>query len=194
MTRTRDEIELDLAFAVNGTLSAQEQAEIDAWLARDDLLRAEHAALAEIRQEMQAEEIRSPGDFGLARLLREVGREGAVPAAPPASGRTWMWQAAAAVALAALLAQTLLQGTPDRAAYDLAGAAPTAELTVSFIPGATEEQIRTLLVNAGVEIVAGPSALGFYDLTVLAPDQRAAATDTLRAAPDIIESIENASD
>lgn len=191
MTRTRDEIELDLAFSVNGTLTAREQAEIDDWLARDALLRAEHDALAQIRQGMQADDIRSPGEFGLARLMREVGRD-AAGAAPPAGGRPWIWQLAAAVALVALLAQTLLQDAPEGVGYELAGAAPPASITVSFVPDATEDQIRTLLVTHGIEIVAGPSALGFYDLAVPDPEQRADAIGALRSASGIIESIENA--
>lgn len=202
MTRTHDDIELDLAFAVNGTLSEVEQAEIDAWLERDALLAAEHDALSAIRARMQAEDIRSPGEFGLARLLRDVSREVpvAAPVAPTAPRRAWVWQLAAAVAVLAFAAQTLFlrapNGSPgDAGGYHLASAAPasgSADLIVTFAPGATEAQIRDLLVGLDVIIVDGPSALGFYGLDVLNNSTRAAAADGLRAAAGVIESVEDA--
>lgn len=197
MTRPRDEIELDLAFAVNGTLSAADQAEVEEWLAKDDTLRAEFDALAALRAEMQAEHVAAPGEFGLARLLRDVGREASgttAAAEPPPPNRTWAWQLAAAVAVLALLAQTAYQrqsGTPDSGGYQLASAAPTADLVVSFVPEATEAQIRDLLVGLDLEIVAGPSALGFYQLDVRDGGDETAAQAGLRAAVGIVESIED---
>lgn len=200
MTRARDEMELDLAFLVNGTLSDAEAAEMEALLAEDALLAAERDALATIRAEMQAEEVRSPGEFGLARLLRDVGRDGGgaveVPSnVVPLRSRTWMWQAAAAVAVVALLAQTFLPhgaGTPQGGGYVLAGAEEPGALVVSFAPGATEERIRGLLQGADLEIVAGPTALGLYRLDVIDGGDLASATAALRAAGDIVESVENA--
>ncbi|MCB1389989.1 MAG: hypothetical protein KDK12_12740 [Rhodobacteraceae bacterium] len=200
MTRSRDEMELDLAFLVNGTLSEAEMAEMEALLAEDALLAAERDALATIRAEMQAEEVRSPGEFGLARLLRDVGRETAAPAEErsnvvPMRSRTWMWQAAAAVAVLALVTQTFLPrgtGAPDGGGYVLAGADQPGALVVSFAPGATEGRIRDLLLGAELEIVAGPSALGLYRLDVSEGGDLTAAADALRAAGDIVESVENA--
>lgn len=199
MTRNRDEMELDLPFLVNGTLGDGARAEIEAWLADDALMMAERDALAAIRDGMQAEEIRSPGDFGLARLMRDVGREGHALAAPPAPSRTWMWQAAAAVAVAALLGQVLMTRNADTpaaagAGYQLAGAevAP-GSLVVGFAAGATEEQIRALLLAQNLEIVAGPSALGLYRLEARGGNPMAA-TEALRAASDIVETVENAQD
>jgi len=192
MTRTRDDIELDLAFHVNGTLSEAETAEVDAWLAKDDALRDEHDALAKIRAEMQAEEVSSPGAFGLARLMRDVGQKGAVAAAPQAPSRTWMWQMAAGLAVAALLGQNLWLRGGDAPGYQLASAETSADMVVAFAPDATDEQIRGLLLGLDVEIIAGPSALGFYDLGVLEGGDASAAITGLRAATGIIESVEDA--
>ncbi len=197
MTRNRDEIELDLAFHVNGTLSAAERAEIDAWLAEDALLAAEREALAVIRDEMQAEEIRSPGEFGLARLMRDVGRQGAgAPSVPQrAPSQVWMWQAAAAVAVVGLLAQAFFlrdgSGGAD-GGYVMAGAAQPGALVVSFAPDTREDVLRNLLVGLDLEIVAGPSALGLYRLDVIEGGDLTAAAATLRAAGSIVESVENA--
>lgn len=199
MTRARNEVELDLAFLVNGTLDAEARAEVEALLAEDARLRSEAAALAAIREEMQAEDIRSPGEFGLARLLRDASREGAGPVTmktpEQAPARGWVWKVAAAVALVALVGQTLLmQGTSDGPGYALAGAADPGALVVSFAPSAPEEAIRSLLVGADLEIVGGPSALGLYRLDVIEGGDLARATDALRAAADIVESVENATE
>lgn len=196
MTRPREQVERDLVFHVNGTLDAEARAEVEALLAEDARLRSEAEALAAIREGMQAEEIRSPGDFGLARLLRDVGREGAgpvtvqVPEQAPARG--WVWKVAAAVALVALVGQTLLmQDRSGQQGYELASAAAPGALVVSFAPAAQEEAIRGLLVGAGLEIVGGPSALGLYRLDVIEGGDLAQATEALRAAADIVESVEN---
>lgn len=200
MTRSRDEMELDLAFLVNGTLSPAEMAEMEALLAEDDLLAAERDALAVIRAEMQAEEFRTPGEFGLARLMRDVNRDTAAPATAATQvvtlrPRTWMWQAAAAVAVLALVVQTYLPtigGAPQGEGYVLAGASAPGALVVSFAPDTPEVQIRDLLVGADLEIVSGPSALGLYRLDVLDGGDLDTATAALRAARTIVESVENA--
>jgi anti-sigma factor RsiW len=211
MSTAREDLELNLAFHVNGTLSPEEQAEIDAWLTADDEARAEAEGLAAIRADMQAEDIRSPGEFGLARLMRDVAREQAAVAAAPAPApvlrRPWVWQAVAAVALAAFLGQTwvahergaelrygLTNGVDATARFGLAsggeapGAAASAPvLVVAFAPTATEAQIRDLLLQAGVEIVAGPSALGLYRL---AGDDLTSAQAMLEGA-GIVESVQS---
>src|SRR5690606_33504609 len=105
----------------------------------------------------------------------DVGREVAAPVEVKTNvvalrSRTWMWQAAAAVAVAALLGQTFLPrgaGAPEGGGYVLAGAEQPGALVVSFAPDAAEARLRDLLVGADLEIVAGPSALGLYRLDVL---------------------------
>ena len=206
MSTAREALELNLAFHVNGTLSPEERAEVEAWLAEDDDARLEAQGLAAIRADMQAEDIRSPGEFGLARLMRDVDRQQAAPAPAPVLRRPWVWQAVAAVALAAFLGQTwvaqqrgaelrygLTNGLDASARFGLASgrdlpatAAAAPVLVVAFAPTATEAQIRDLLLGAGVEIVAGPSALGLYRL---AGEDLAAAQAMLEGA-GIVESVE----
>jgi anti-sigma factor RsiW len=197
MTRTRDEIELDLAFLVNGTLDDTARAELEALAEGDARIAAERDALSTIRAEMQAEEVQSPGAFGLARLMRDIDREseraGTALAGPPAPSRTWIWQAAAAVAVVALLAQgLLLRGAGEVERFELAGAGMPGSLMVSFAPDASEAQIRGVLLDSAVEIVGGPSALGLYRLEPLEGVTADEAAQTLRAAQNIVESVENA--
>lgn len=206
MTRARDEIELLLPFQVNGTLTGQEAAEVEAWLARDADLAEEAEALAAIRADMQAEAVQGPGEFGLARLMRDVARDEAVGTNPPplaqARHRPWLWQAVAAVAMTAFLGQYIVTWQQSQSARGFtmasgptsvlpARAAAAPMLTVAFAPSATEGEIRALLLSLGLEIVSGPSALGLYRV---AGEDLGAAREALAAAPAIVESVENETD
>lgn len=203
MTRTRDQIEELLVLHVNGTATPEETAEIDAWLARDPVLRAERAALAQMRETMQSAPLQSPGEFGLARLMRDIEREeSARPAASTAANTDTaprrllsgprLWQVAAVVALALFAGQTawMLRDTGPR--YELVGAAEGPVAVVAFTPDASEAAIRALLLDLELEIVAGPSALGLYRLQAASPEALPAALDALRAAVAVVESAEAA--
>jgi len=186
---TRDDIHALLPFLANNTLTGDERTAVQSAVDSDAQLQNELATLKAIRTTMQAEKGFSPGEMGLARLMRDV------DAAPVANApkRPWMWQAAAAVLLAVVLGQGLLMrqtGAPD--GYRLAGGdagGDTAAFTVSFSPDVTEANLRALLMQAGVEIIGGPSALGLYQLAPLEGVLEQQASDIL-AASDFIDSIE----
>jgi hypothetical protein len=186
---TRDEAEALLPFLANGTLEGAERAAVEAAVKADAGLGDELDALRAIRQTMQAEDAFSPAEMGLARLMRTVKAEDAKPHRP----RPLLWQIAAGVLLAIVLAQAAFQlRGPDPGGYQLAGGAGP-DFTVAFRPDATETDLRALLQDANVEIVSGPSALGLYGLALLdgatADDARAQLTksdliETLEAAPE----------
>lgn len=182
---TRADIEALLPFLANGTLDGQERAIVEAALDADAGLRAEYAALIRIRSAMQAEDAGySPGEIGLARLMRSVDAEvanarparSALPVARSASPS--LWRIAAAVLLAVVLAQGafLLRGGGG-AGYELAGE-DRSVLLVAVRPDATEAALRAALLDAGAEIVGGPSALGLY---ALAPIDTGASVEAVRA-------------
>lgn len=207
---TRDEIEALLPFYVNGTLEGDEAAAVDEALALDRELRDEMESLAAIRDTMREDTGYSPGEVGLARLMREIEAEAKVEAPPPVEDepappvvedpvplpaepgapliRPWVWRIAAALLLAVALAQGALLimrwGEPG---YHLAGAAE-ADFTIAFAPEVTEPELRLLLLEAGVEIVGGPSALGLYSLAVLDGVGQDEAYDVL-AGSDLVESV-----
>ncbi|WP_430448232.1 zf-HC2 domain-containing protein [Rhodophyticola sp.] len=197
MTRPVEEL---LPFYVNGTLGAAERAEVDAALADSADLRAELEVLTALRKQMQADEVESPGEFGLARLMRDVDREGPPSSAPVEEPGTVVpvrqlriWQIAAALVLAIGLAQSfVLLNAPGEPGFELAsGGAAGADFVVGFAPDATEAQIRALLLDAGVEISAGPSALGLYELAVLDEAGVEAAEEMLLAAEGrLIDTLE----
>ena len=170
----RDEIEALLVFLANGTLEGDERAAVEAAVAADPALQTELAALKAIRAQMQDEAPgASPGEFGLARLMRDVEAEPRQVAAPATPAR--LWRVAAVAAIALLAVQTVFVWTAPDAVYDLAGggveSATGPALTVGFAPEATEGEIRALLLELELTIVDGPSALGLY--TLAAPDAAA---------------------
>ncbi|MAX72619.1 MAG: hypothetical protein CMH66_02920 [Nioella sp.] len=196
MSYSRDDIEALLPFYANGTLEGADRAAVEAALETDAELRADLAALQAIRQTMQTEEVASPGDFGLARLMRDVEAETPVTVPPAAANdnvvpvtRLRLWQTAAAVILAVGLGVNLLPGpgdAPETGRSIATDEAPTTEdeaptteegfslasgdapdFTIAFAPDAREAEIRALLLQAGVEITQGPSALGLYGLSLL---------------------------
>lgn len=169
---TRQEIEALLPFLANDTLHGDEQAAVEAAVSDDPALAAELEALKAIRTVMQTEAEEetgySPGEVGLARLMRGVEAEAQAlaPVDPPVV-RPVIWQFAAAVLLALVVGQSVYFGNrlnDDGAGYQLAGA---AAFEITLVETATEGAIRAMLLAAGVEITAGPSALGLYELRLL---------------------------
>ena len=182
---TRQDIIENLPFLANETLTGAERAEAEAAVAEDAGLRAELEALRAMRRTMQDEELSSPGEFGLARLMRGVADDAAAPA-PQA--RPWMWQAAAAVLLAVVLGQGFLMSRqPEPGGYQLAGA-PAPDFVVAVQPDAAESGLRALLLEAGVEITAGPTALGLYELS-LTGDVAANDAHAILTASALLESV-----
>lgn len=212
MAHSRDDLNALLPFYANGTLEGDDLAAIEAALETDADLRADLATLREIRQTMQAEEVTSPGDLGLARLMREVEADAPFDQAPTAANdnmvpvtRLRLWQAAAAVVLAVGLGMNMLPGldrSPDTAGGMASDQAPAAaeqgfalasgespDFIVAFDPAATEAEIRALLLEAGVEITEGPSALGLYGVSLLDSTSEQAARPIL-AASGIVDDLQ----
>lgn len=198
-----------LPFAVNGTLSEAEKAEVEAAVAADERLAAELAFLRGLREEVRGREVaNSPGEFGLARLRRSIAAEAPAEAAPaeaPSSvtplraPRTNAWWKVAAVAASALLVvQTavVILKPPAEEGYEtvtLAGGGPPQALagtviTIAFRPDAPEGEVRALLLDAGVVIIDGPSAIGFYRVAPIDADGADQAEELLRGS-DLIETL-----
>lgn len=190
---TRQEIEALLPFLANDTLQGDERAAVEAAVAVDPALAAELDALKTIRTVMQTEAEEdtgySPGEVGLARLMRGVEAETQVMAPVEAPVvRPVIWQFAAAVLLALVVGQSVYFGNrldDSGVGYQLAG---TASFEITLVETATEGAIRAMLLEAGVEITAGPSALGLYELHLLEGVTLEEAREVLEASP-LIESL-----
>ncbi|MCG3267913.1 hypothetical protein [Yoonia sp. I 8.24] len=188
MSMSSQDAALLLPFLANGTLEGAELAQVQAAVGNDPALANELAALKNMRATMQAEDTGfSPGELGLARLMRDID----APAAQSAAPRARIWQVAAAILLAVVVGQTalLMQPGDTGSGFELAGETPAA-FTVTVAPDTTESALRALLLDAEVEIVSGPSALGLYRLALLEGADINTAKARLQAATTIIESLE----
>ncbi|MFN3208090.1 MAG: hypothetical protein ACE369_03655 [Roseovarius sp.] len=208
MTQTpdlsRDEIEALLVFLANDTLEGEERAAVEAAVAADPQLAGELAALKAMRSEMQAEEVSTPGEMGLARLMREIDAEAASPVVPQAglpeaanlsTAPSGFWKIAAVALFGLVVAQTAYIGYDKGTDFELAGGegpAVSAEHTirVAFAEDAAEADIRALLLDLGLVIVDGPSAIGLYTLAATDDAARAEAVTALQARDAIVESAE----
>lgn len=183
-----------LPFYVNGTLDADDRARVDAALAEDADLAAQLAVYRSMSSDVTARETaNTPGEFGLARLMRDIDAEEKTTP-PQIQMQSPLWRYAAAVALALLVLQTaVVMLAPDQG-FELAGGGTGAgdgpALTVAFRSDATEAQIRDALLGLDLEIVSGPSAIGLYTLRALDDQAAAEAVSQLDQMDDLIESVE----
>ena len=87
--KDRQELSELLPFYLNGTLDGDERARVEAGLAEDEALRADLEFLKVVQAETLARDAgTSPGDFGLARLVRDIDIERG-QTAPERSARLW---------------------------------------------------------------------------------------------------------
>lgn len=191
------EIEALLPFYVNGTLRGDERTGVEAALAADARLRGEADALGRIRTAMRDLDTGpTPGEFGLARLMRDIDRAAPKVAAPKtASPRRVVtllpWGLAAAAAIA-LVAVGLGRFGPDQDApyRQASGDAATATLTLAFQPEATQAAVSDLLLEYGLVIVDGPSAIGLYRVAPADGRDLSALAAELRDRQEVVESVD----
>lgn len=156
-----------LPYYLNGTLTETEVEHVEQALTDYPELQQELKFLDTLRKQLQSQSgsLSSPGELGLKRLQQQVKKT-----RPKKSVHGWRVAAIAASVL--LLVQTLVifqldepgsylpaSGTPD---FEVSGTL----VTVTFVPEATEQQIRAVLLEGNSRIVDGPSALGIYQLVI----------------------------
>lgn len=185
-----------------GRLSAQETADLEALAASDTALRAELALARAMARARTKDPVRSASSaFGWARLSRAIDAQ---PLARPGlirlPDRFSRWQTAAAVFLAVAVWQFAAvpslqeHGRGAGPGYGMAGGpqTPTFIARVTFRPEATELQIRQALLQVGAHLVAGPSALGLYDLAFANQAALTAGLTLLRANKALVEQVQAA--
>lgn len=193
----RKEIETLLVFLANETLEGEEREAVEAAVAADPLLQTELKALKRIRAEMQAEDIgHSPGEFGLARLMRDIDGEQKAAQAQASVVRPRLWQGIAAAAVGLLVVQGIWTMNRDDG-FDVIQAGGETEATiegptliVAFSEDATEATIRQLLLELDLKIISGPSAIGLYTLVAVDEASRDTALTRLSTETAIIDSAE----
>lgn len=220
MTDPQDEpgrIEALLPWYANGTLSAEEAAEVEAALATDPLLRAHLVRIEDERIAAieSAEALPLPASRMADRLFAEIGKT--APAARPtllsrlfgglgeqiaALSPSQLGLSAAATALVllvlggalgGLVAQRELTQGYQTASGDSAVNPSGAYLLIAFQPAATAAEIEQIVGSVGGSLVDGPRAGGLFKLrigeaTMTAADRKAV-TDRLAAEKDIVKLV-----
>lgn len=184
----RTEIETLLPFYVNGTLDPQERARIEGALDTDGDLRTQVAALQQVRAKLhETEREHSPGEFGLARLMRDIDKETRSTGYLPKQGALLV---ASVVAAAITIGSVLFITRSDVGYQQASGGAVKQRFSVAFQPDAPQKEISRLLLEFGLEIVEGPSAIGLYRLDPGRNDDLEAILSELRSRTDLVESIQ----
>jgi anti-sigma factor RsiW len=188
MTASRNNVVSLLPFYANRTLDAEDRARVEAALAEDTGLGDDLRALEQLRDTMQGMDVGpTPGEFGLARLLRDVDREAARAPARP----VLPWGIAAAAVVGAVAMGIVWLSEPgDPTFRQASGGADATLLTVAFRPDATEAEISALLQTLGLEIAGGPTAIGLYRIRPTEGADAAATVEALRAETGVVESAD----
>lgn len=184
--RTKDEL---LPWVANQTATEEERREVEAYLEEDPDARHELEFVEKLRAGVKAAgSDTSPGELGLARLRRRIAEDRRAGATSPSGIRWWQAAAIAATVLVAVQAAFLF-GPIDEDGQLITATGPGLDgptIQVTFVAEAREAAIRELLLDLGLEIVEGPSAVGVYRLSV-EPDVAASdVVDALKAQPDIV--------
>jgi hypothetical protein len=205
-----------LPWYVNGTLGGREREKVEDHLAGCPACQAEERACRRMAEASlaAAEASPSPHPAQLGRLLDRIeaderaggGRLAALRsqfgAAPRPLRAALLAQAAVIVLLAGLGAWRMrapaappVTAAPAAATYRTLSDPATeparggggARLRLMFSPGATEREIRALLLGVHGEIVAGPSPMGAYTVEVPARGEPAGAVlARLRSEPQVV--------
>ena len=155
-----------LPWFVNGRLSPQEQREVEDHINTCDRCQKEVGLLENMREQIQATPLDSPGELGLKRLLKEIKTEKeAKKGQKPIQPRIWPRTLAIAASLIIVVQAGLLIDAWffSKPMVPLSG--PQKEgiiLQVSFVSTATEEDIRKELNAVDGTVIDGPGQLGIY--------------------------------
>jgi anti-sigma factor RsiW len=152
---------------LNGSLSGEERDEVEVYLRQSAVAVADLALWRAVQLHTRAQTLADAGtDLGWRRL------RGRLRTADTGAGQNW-WKAAVAAGVLAIAGlQTVILLRPDSPAVHrpLTGASAPAtqawRFQVRFQESANIKQINELLHRLDASLVAGPSALGIYELAI----------------------------
>ena len=172
-----------LPWYVNGSLSSEEQAEIENNLTDNSGLANEKDILVRLRQYIKHSAFQSPGEIGLQRLKRDIKKE---TSRKPLS----KWQSYSVAASLVLVVQLgiILSFTQENDIFiPLSGTANYSKNVVQmqFKNSATLNQINNLLLSIDATIISGPSKKGIYRIQLTTFNDKV--IDDLRQRKDIVD-------
>ena len=191
-----DDISECLLDYAKGRLSVQECAKVDAIVQGSPAMLEEleyykalsHAAAQDLHDDT------SPGELSWARLSRELYNAGHANAAPVAANdNSRLWRYATMALGVVVIGQFAAMFTGNRPGEEpryipVAEAPAEFSAQITFAPDASELAIRELLIATKATIIAGPSAIGVYQLGFASADARAQGVSEMSAASDIVDS------
>lgn len=173
---TSDKLQQLLPFYVTNSLDTEEANRVSAALLYDTDLQQEYYFLKKLHLAIKDQPLpTSPGEFGLARLQKEIAKSQQAPRSQPSGIRLnrqgLFWKIGTIAACFGLLFQTYnyqyLAQTDGLTAASGPLAHPSSPiLQLTFTPEAREKHIRDLLLTLQISIIEGPSALGVYRVQV----------------------------
>lgn len=180
-----------LPFWVNGTLTSDEAAAVEAAVAADPALAKEVVFLQAVRSQMQTiQPGYSPGEIGLARLKRAITAQ---PDAAPARRDVPLRIVVAATVVAAMVgfaANETLRGPQPAEYVQASGGADVPALVVAFQGHATSQAISDFLLAKGLVILDGPSAIGLYRIAPTDAVDLAGLAEQLQARSDLFDVVD----
>ncbi len=155
-----------LPWFVNNTLSLPQHNQVGEHLQHCQRCQNEVTLLQQMRQAVKAAPNQPPGELGLNRLLKKVQAEKKIDQAlQETQSGSWSRDFAIAASLLILLQAGLLIDAwfLSKPLIPLAGLQEHGiVLQVSFVPTATEEQIRETVSTVHGSFIDGPGQLGIY--------------------------------
>lgn len=181
---------------VHGRISDEEKREIDAAIKDDASLAEELAYYKGLANAADEPAQASDHEFGWAKLSKSIDADiSGTPPLPAAANDNFNFWKVATLALGLVVAAqaTFLISPLEPTTIEDPIYVPVAETTefdlqVIFADTATSASMSELLSSLDAEIVAGPSALGLYDIRFPTKPSMDSGLEALRAMPDIVES------
>lgn len=159
MTAPNNSVSEMLPFYVNGSLDEDEAAIVRAAIRADANLALEEQELRALRDQVQEQQVGgSPGEMGLARLMRDIERSQPTPLVE----KRTIWASLAASAVTALAIFGWSQMTQDPVYVQASGPSEIEGVEVLLHPSITMQELSDTLIDLELVIVGGPTALGIY--------------------------------
>ena len=184
-----------LPWYINDSLDKEENRMVAEALEKDNDLKQEYELLKSISAAMRAEEIQTPGEMGFARLkrsMKETDQSKDIPQQTGSNVTRWKFAAIAASLLLVVQVSFMLNQTDEQQYYQPLGSEDKLQdsIMITFVPNATESQIREVLIESQTVIIDGPSAAGIYRVRSSAQDKNTT-IEKLKSYKNIISHVQD---
>ena len=204
MTDYEDRLSLMIPASLRGELTPEDQAELDAAIAINPVLKKDFEFQKTLRDELQAQKTSVTDELGWARLSRSIDAiesqtgadkkldQGAYAIPANDTSRERFWKRAAVALTLVCVAQLSLFGlnlnsSDNEVRYEpVAEASPSGHVQIALKQGLETEALTRVLQDRKGQIVSGPSALGLYTVSFSSLEDCSDATAFLE---DISESM-----